>query len=151
MEPITIGLGFITAAAGIAKGISKYKEGQSSANADRYRASLAQENAQRADILGIEREFRAKNEGILDAGRYRMQATQSGLSGVSKDLWVGQRYMDVYRDVSNARVTRHQTVSRFLKESDWLQQNADAVESSFLWSVFGTALETAANIYKAGA
>lgn len=78
-----------------------------------------------------------------------MQATQSGLSGVSKDLWVGQRYMDVYRDITNARLTRHQTVSRFLKEAGWHQQNADDAESSALWSNVGTAVDTAANIFKA--
>lgn len=47
MDPITL----LFLGSDILKGYSKYKEGEASAKADRYRASLARENAQRADIL----------------------------------------------------------------------------------------------------
>lgn len=122
------------------------KEGQQSAKADRYRASLADENAQRAELLALEREERARKEGMLDAGLFRMKAEMSGLSGVSREIWVGQRYMDVYKDIVRERVTRSQTVGRFLKEANWHRSNADSAESSALWSTIGIGISTAADV-----
>lgn len=131
---------------GVFKGISAYQEGQASAESDLYRASLADENAQRADILGLEREERARREGLLDAGLFRMKAEMSGLSGVSAEMWVGQRFLDYHRDIDRARVSRTQTVDRFLKEAKWLRKNATASESSALWSAVGTGISTIADV-----
>ncbi|WP_080732013.1 hypothetical protein, partial [Candidatus Liberibacter solanacearum] len=145
VNPLVIGAFF----SGLAGAISKYKEGKQSAEADRYRVSLAEENAKRADFLHLEREERAKREGILDAGLFQMKAEMSGLSGVSADLWIGQRYRDVHRDVYRERISRQQTVSRFLKEANWHQNNADASEVNKWWGMGATAITTAAKMYKA--
>ncbi|ADR52426.1 hypothetical protein CKC_03385 [Candidatus Liberibacter solanacearum CLso-ZC1] len=72
--------------AGVTTAISQYKEGTQRAEADRYRSSLAEENVKRAGFLHLERMERAKREGILEAGLFRMKSEMSGLSGVSADI-----------------------------------------------------------------
>ncbi|MBY7649990.1 MAG: hypothetical protein C4617_05880 [Candidatus Liberibacter europaeus] len=119
-----------------------------SGGADRYRASLAQENAKRADFLHLEREERARKEGILDAGLFRMRSELSGLSGVSADMWIGQRFMDVNKDINRERVSRQQTVNRFLKESRWHRDNADTADINKLLGVGSTALSGSMELYK---
>ncbi|CAL9916735.1 hypothetical protein LSO9J_340002 [Candidatus Liberibacter solanacearum] len=89
---------------------------KATAKGNQYRASLAEENARRADILHAERSERLRKEGLLDAGLFQMKMEMSGLSGVSADLWIGQRFADTEREVEKAQSTRSSTVQRFLKE-----------------------------------
>lgn len=129
--------------------VSDMSTANANAKSNRYRASLAEENARRADILHAERSERLRKEGFLDAGLFQMKAEMSGLSGASLDMWVGQRYHDAYKDVVNARTTREQTVSRFLKEANWHKKNADASEVNKWWGIRATGLTTAVEMYKA--
>ncbi|WP_152414445.1 hypothetical protein [Candidatus Liberibacter americanus] len=91
-------------------------------------------------MLYLHREEQARKEGILDAGAFHMGAALSGLSGASLSMWVGQRYLDSYRNVINARTSREQTVSRFMKEANWHRENKQATEHSTEWSKAATLL-----------
>ncbi|ONI60210.1 hypothetical protein AYO25_01280 [Candidatus Liberibacter solanacearum] len=114
--------------------LSKSGEGKASGEMHDYRASLAEENAQRADILYLEREEQARRAGTIDASAFHMNAVLSGLSGASRDMLVGQHYRDAYKSVVNARTTREQTVNRFMKEAGWHRGNRRATDSSTNWS-----------------
>ncbi|KGB27530.1 hypothetical protein GS16_00325 [Candidatus Liberibacter solanacearum] len=144
VNPLVIGAFF----SGLAGAISKYKEGKQSAEADRYRVSLAEENARRADILHAERSERLRKEGLLDAGLFQMKVEMSGLSGVSADMWIGQRFADTEREVEKAQSTRSSTVQRFLKEQQWLKQNATNSKVSGIVSSAGHGLTLAKDLFK---
>ncbi|CAL9916354.1 conserved hypothetical protein [Candidatus Liberibacter solanacearum] len=131
---IATGLIALGVAGTAASFLSKSGEGKASGETHAYRASLAEENAKRADVLYLEREEQARREGILDAGAFHIRAQSSGLSGASLDMWVGQRYRDAYKSVVNARNTREQTVDRFIKEAGWNRGNKRATDSSTNWS-----------------
>ncbi|KJZ80677.1 hypothetical protein DJ66_1176 [Candidatus Liberibacter solanacearum] len=126
--------------------LAKSGEGKAQAKDYEYRASLAEENAKRADVLYLEREEQARREGLFDAGLFRMKAEMSGLSGASLDMWVGQRYHDAYKGVVNARTTREQTVSRFMKEAGWHRDNKGATDSSTFWSKAAIGLSGATKV-----
>lgn len=42
--------------------------------------------------------------------------------------------MDVYKDINRERVSRQQTVSRFLTEYNWYQKNTDAADANKWWA-----------------
>ncbi|CAL9917135.1 conserved hypothetical protein [Candidatus Liberibacter solanacearum] len=121
---------------------------KATAKGNQYRASLAEENARRADILHAERSERLRKEGLLDAGLFQMKMEMSGLSGVSADLWIGQRFADTEREVEKAQSTRSSTVQRFLKEQRWLKQNATNSNVSGIISSAGHGLTLAKDLWK---
>ncbi|QOI69849.1 hypothetical protein PPA191_gp08 [Liberibacter phage P-PA19-1] len=127
---------------------AKYREDQKAKELEGYRASLAEENAKRSDILHLERMERANKEGILDAGLFKMKAEMSGLSGASADLWIGQRYMDVYKDVNRERVSRQRTVSRFLKEAKWHREGEDNAKTNIWMGIGSEVINTATKLNK---
>lgn len=125
---------------------SSYKSSQATTKAERYRASLAHENAQRADILHLERAERARREGRLASSLFRMQVLQSGLSGASADMWIGQRTIAARLQEGSHLSDRDKTVSRFLKEEEWHKESEAGARSSFIWSALGTAAATGAKL-----
>lgn len=122
MEGKTIGL-IADLANSAFSAYASYKKGNAAIESDEYRADLATENAMRADLLYLDREVQARREGMIDASAFSIRAKLSGLSGASLSMWVGQRYMDNYKSVVNARTTREQTVNRFMKEAKWHRGN----------------------------
>ncbi|MFT4325445.1 MAG: hypothetical protein AB3P25_03550 [Candidatus Liberibacter psyllaurous] len=128
--------------------VSDMSTANANAKSNRYRASLAEENARRADILHAERSERLRKEGLLDAGLFQMKVEMSGLSGVSADMWIGQRFADTEREVEKAQSTRSSTVQRFLKEQQWLKQNATNSKVSGIVSSGGHGLTLAKDLFK---